>query len=96
MNVCHYHFENDPFNDKLTKACAECQLENVFQAGKSQWEETIDPFQPFGVHITLVCDMDGSFWSTKNISFIGARSIFSMTISEAGLCDHSAAHLSVA
>lgn len=37
----------------------------------------IDKTQPYGVHIALTCRNHPLLrWSTKNISFIGARSIF--------------------
>jgi hypothetical protein len=84
---CHYHFEQYANSKRIGKtwdeidqeadACAECQLDRIWQAAHFQWNETIDPFQPAGQHITLTCiNHPDKFWTTKNIGYIGARSIF--------------------
>jgi hypothetical protein len=40
-------------------------------------DHPIDPAQPWGQHIDLTCRNHTDLrWSTKNIDYIGARSIF--------------------
>lgn len=42
--------------------------------------QKIDPAQPWGQHIELTCKNHPDLrWSTKNIDYIGARSIFYST-----------------
>lgn len=41
------------------------------------YDTRIDPEQPYGVHIDLTCRNHPHLrWFTKNIDYIGARSIF--------------------
>jgi hypothetical protein len=94
MNVCHYHFETGFETARLeAPACAECQTADAFAHGKTQWERTIDPFQPHGRHIGLRCTVCDTRYSTKNIDFIGARSVFPAPA--VGSCDHEFRHLEV-
>jgi hypothetical protein len=56
----------------------------------------IDKTQPYGAHIDLTCkNHPGLRWSTKNIRFIGARSIFFDSRSESE-CECPASDLIVA
>ncbi len=102
MNVCHYHFGQAKVGGieagrREAESCAECQTQNAFARGKSQWEDTIDPFQAMGVHIEIFCSECGIGFHTKNISHIGARSVFRSPGQgrEDEVCDHEFQHLKV-
>src|SRR6478736_7999491 len=61
--------------------CPECNAARAADAARTQAEDTIDPSQPWGEHILLTCLNHPELrWTTKNISYIGARSIFYQTI----------------
>ncbi len=102
MTVCHYHFgraKDDNFDTAVeeSKSCAECQIANAFVRGDAQWNDTIDPFQPIGVHIEIYCSECGIGFFTKNISHIGARSLFRSPGQgrEDEVCDHEFRSLKV-
>jgi hypothetical protein len=58
-------------------ACSDCQEANAKRAADIQARHTIDPGQEYGAHIALTCeDHPDLRWTTKNIDFIGARSLF--------------------
>lgn len=58
-------------------ACPKCQNARQRDRERIQRTDTIDPNQPWGQHIALTCKNHPDLrWSTKNISYIGARSIF--------------------
>lgn len=58
-------------------ACPACQTAKRQAAERRQRYDTIDPDQPWGEHIRLTCVNHPDLrWFTKNISHIGARSIF--------------------
>lgn len=60
-----------------TDACPECNTVRDAERERVQRTETIDPDQPYGQHIALTCRNHPELrWNTKNISYIGARSIF--------------------
>lgn len=74
--VCHNHFGNKSMKWEKDE-CTDCQKANQENADRIQRTETIDPNQPYGQHIALTCkNHPDRKWSTKNISHIGARSIF--------------------
>jgi hypothetical protein len=57
--------------------CEACQAAQRKDYEDSQRRETIVPSMPYGRHIALTCtDHPEMRWHTKNIGFIGARSIF--------------------
>jgi hypothetical protein len=57
--------------------CPDCQEAQQNWIEREQREDTIDPEQPWGEHIMLTCKNHPNLrWHTKNISYIGARSIF--------------------
>lgn len=59
------------------EACPDCQAAQAAETARIQAEETIDPAYPYGQHLTLTCFHHPHLrWSTKNIGYIGARSIF--------------------
>lgn len=63
----------------------------------SQRRETIVPSVPYGQHIALTClEHPDLRWHTKNISFIGARSIFFAGLDHADECSCKANRLVVA
>lgn len=86
MNCCHEHFEyfGGPGRDldydqrkAIHDTCADCMEAERVQREYVQQKCTIDPTQPYGEHILLTCAEHPELrWSTKNIDFIGARSIF--------------------
>lgn len=61
-----------------TAACPDCQAARRAEYERSQRSETIDPSQPYGQHIPLMCwnhqDDPNMRWNTKNIG--QGRSIF--------------------
>lgn len=58
-------------------ACPACTAVRDAERERVQQNETIDPAQPWGQHIALTCRNHPELrWHTKNISHIGARSIF--------------------
>jgi hypothetical protein len=75
--LCHKHFEMHNARRWEKDECADCQQVNKENAERIQRTETIDPNQPYGQHIALTCKNHTDLrWSTKNIGWIGARSIF--------------------
>lgn len=73
-------------------ACPDCQRVRRAYYEHEQRTTTIDPSQPYGQHIPLMCrnhiDADHA-WHTKNIDYIGARTIFDVR----GYCSCSAGDL---
>lgn len=57
-----------------TVAEANCPLCNVTEA--VIFHDRICPYHQYGEHITIECDNCGATGNTKNISHIGARSVF--------------------
>ena len=58
-------------------ACPDCIAAQKAESDRIQASETIDPTQEYGQHIALTCvNHQDLRWSTKNIGWIGARSIF--------------------
>lgn len=58
-------------------ACSDCTALRAADRARIQRNNTIDPDQPYGQHITLTCRNHPELtWHTKNIDHIGARSIF--------------------
>ena len=93
--LCHEHFERRDTKKWEKNECKDCTRVNKERADEIQRKNTIDPSQPYGQHIALTCKNHPELrWSTKNIDFIGARSIFyfSMTVPE---CSCSARDLIV-
>lgn len=75
--MCHTHFEKRNSMAWETEACDDCKDAIKKNADRIQRTQTIDPEQPYGQHIALTCKNHPDLrWSTKNISYIGARSIF--------------------
>ena len=75
--LCHKHFEQHDRMAWEVEECNDCQNARKEDAERIQRTETIDPSQPFGQHISLMCKNHPDLrWSTKNIGYIGARSIF--------------------
>ena len=79
--MCGAHFGRDRTDDQTTmgdlRRCPECMAANEKRAAEIQASETIDPTQEYGQHIALTCvNHQDLRWSTKNIGWIGARSIF--------------------
>ena len=71
-----YRFAQDRF-EAAVRACPDCQAAEKAHLDRMQANETIDPSQPWGEHIDLTCkNHPDKRWSTKNIDYIGARSIF--------------------
>jgi hypothetical protein len=81
--MCATHFNrirDDRPKQWEVNECADCQAAKQTQAEYMQQHCTIDPDQPYGHHIALTCRNHPSLrWSTKNIDFIGARSLFFLT-----------------
>jgi hypothetical protein len=74
---CHKHFEQRNAKKWEVEECEDCQNARKKEAERIQREHTIDPEQPYGQHIALTCKNHPELrWSTKNIDYIGARSIF--------------------
>ena len=74
--LCDVHFESHPTIIQVW-ACPSCQKARNDEKERIQAEDTIDPTQPYGQHIKLSCRNHPNLrWSTKNIDYIGARSIF--------------------
>lgn len=58
-------------------ACPDCTRLRAAEEERIQRTQTIDPSQPYGRHIALTCQNHPDLtWTTKNIGYIGARSIF--------------------
>jgi hypothetical protein len=97
--MCHEHFNRDrslPFTNADKAACEGCQTAEANHRAQVQRDCTIDPTQPYGQHIGLTCKNHPDLrWSTKNIDYIGARSIFYNTHFHAE-CDCSTRDLVVA
>lgn len=75
--LCHKHFEMRNAKKWEAEECDDCQNARKKRAEEIQQKETIDPTQPYGQHIALTCKNHRDLrWSTKNIGWIGARSIF--------------------
>lgn len=86
--VCHEHFEatikdrsNPPSKtweqrEEEEANCDNCQSAKAAARDRIQREHTIDPSRPYGQHIGLICTVCQATFSTKNIDYIGARSIF--------------------
>lgn len=89
MDCCKEHFtlfcDVEPrieheAQERLHSACLDCQAETQRRVDETQQNHTIDPKQGYGVHIALTCANHPELrWHTKNIDFIGARSIFYAT-----------------
>lgn len=90
-NVCRAHFEQGRIKPLLNweKAeCADCQKAEQDQKDFIQKHYTIDPDQPYGQHIAITCELHpNAFWHTKNIDFIGARTIFPTKSSDNCTCE---------
>jgi hypothetical protein len=84
MLLCKEHFHSAPFRllsheerVAVTGECTACQEARRAERERVQREDTIDPTQPYGQHISLTCVNHPELrWTTKNIDYIGARSIF--------------------
>jgi hypothetical protein len=64
-------------HDASVRDCPDCQAVERAHVEYVQQHDTIDPSQPWGQHIKLTCKNHPDMtWHTKNISYIGARSIF--------------------
>ena len=75
--MCHEHFEMRNAKKWQTAECASCREAIRENADRIQKNNTIDPNQPYGQHISLTCKNHPSKrWHTKNIDFVGARTIF--------------------
>jgi hypothetical protein len=75
--LCPEHFENRNTTVAQQYYCVNCQSAKRSAEERIQREHTIDSGQPYGVHIRLTCRNHPHLrWSTKNIDYIGARSIF--------------------
>lgn len=80
--LCHAHFERKRgTEDRLTMAdvlaCPDCVSARMADERRIQATHTIDPSQPYGQHIALTCQHHPDLrWHTKNIDYIGARTIF--------------------
>lgn len=77
--MCHKHFEmrNPRRMQWQIDECEDCTQAHKENAERIQRTQTIDPEQPYGNHITLVCkNHPTKRWHTKNIEFIGARTLF--------------------
>lgn len=75
--MCHRHFEDRNRMQWEVDECADCIEANRQNAERIQQTRTIDPNQPHGQHISLTCkNHPTKRWHTKNIDFIGARTIF--------------------
>lgn len=71
-----YDIEDKRFRADVA-ACLDCQLAELTERERIQNDCTIDRTQPYGQHIGLTCRNHPTLtWSTKNIDYIGARSIF--------------------
>lgn len=58
-------------------ACPDCQAAQQAADARTQATCTIDPNQRYGEHISLTCrNHPNLHWHTKNIDYIGARSLF--------------------
>ena len=85
--MCHKHFDADDKRFWETLSCPDCLEANRKAAADIQANHTIDPSVPYGVHVVLTCVNHTELrWTTKNIDFIGARSIFYSTRDQAE-CD---------
>jgi hypothetical protein len=94
--VCRFHFNNRTGSMADVAACVYCQEIQRLDREKTQREDTIDPDQEWGAHIALTCRNHPDLrWSTKNISYIGARSIFFSDHDLSKECDCSARDLVV-
>jgi hypothetical protein len=96
-NVCKAHFNNRSASMADKAACVDCQAAEQNAANRIQRNHTIDPDQPYGQHIMLTCRNHRELrWNTKNIDFIGARSIFFASGRTGAIeCDCSARDLEV-
>jgi len=80
--LCHKHFESrrDIGRSAMqweVAECKDCQKARKDNEARIQRTETIDPNQEYGKHIVLTCKLHPDLrWSTKNISYIGARTLF--------------------
>jgi hypothetical protein len=92
--TCKRHFEDrsGTWDERrlAQAACPDCIAEREANAARIQRDHTIDPEQPYGRHITLTCRNHPHLrWSTKNIDFIGARSIFYFGTEPECSCSHT-------
>jgi hypothetical protein len=75
--LCHAHFDAADVRRWEQAECLDCQRAAWEEAHRIQTQHTIDPKVPYGRHIPLTCENHPHLrWSTKNIDYIGARSIF--------------------
>lgn len=71
-----YRAKHDAF-DAECDACEACTTARAAWFERIQRTQTIDPDQPYGEHILLKCAKHPWLrWHTKNIDFIGARTLF--------------------
>lgn len=57
--------------------CPDCIAERQANEDRLQANNTIDPRYRYGAHIDLTCRLHPHLtWNTKNIDYIGARTIF--------------------
>jgi hypothetical protein len=97
--MCREHFEQRDPRPLQTECdeCPNCIEERQKYRDRLQRDHTIDPAQPIGKHIKLTCKRHpGLFWTTKNIDYIGARSIFFASGAGQTECDCSVNELTVA
>ena len=75
--LCHKHFETPNRKQWEVDECPDCQKAIKENAERIQMTQTIDPTVPYTSKVVLTCkDHPNLRWSTKNISYIGARTIF--------------------
>lgn len=75
--MCHKHFDQHDATWGEVDNCPNCLQAERDEDERIQRNHTIDPTQPYGQHVSLTCKNHPHLrWSTKNIDFIGARSIF--------------------
>lgn len=91
--LCTAHFDYQRKNGRPAtmadvEACAYCQAARRRERERIQQTHTIDPEQEYGAHIALTCRNHPELsWHTKNIDYIGARSIFFSDWGKATECD---------
>lgn len=92
--VCHTHFEmlriDRERSEREQPDCQDCIQAKQDAKDRVQIENTIDPKQEYGKHIGLICMTCGAAYNTKNIDYIGARTIFGAD------CGHPVSDLRVA
>lgn len=79
MLLCSFEKHQGTWEEKEASSaiCPDCLAARRQDADRIQRTQTIDPASEWGQHIPLKCRNHPEFsWHTKNIDFIGARSIF--------------------